>query len=76
MLKYSQKNIFSSSIKLGPNWSKLVQNGPNMSKKDKYKDQAGHGFDLWYFFGFLLHAEKCQNMPRSAKQFPKVKQEG
>ena len=47
-----------------------------MSKKDKYKDQAGHGFDLWYFFGFLLHAEKCQNMPRSAKQFPKVKKKG
>ena len=41
-----------------------------MSKKDKYKDQVRHGFDLWYFFWIFIAYRK---VPKSAKQFQKVK---
>ena len=52
----------------------MVENGPNKPKnykqtnKDKYKDQVGHDFDFCFFFGFLLHAEKYQNVPKHAKK--------
>ena len=45
--------------------SKLVQNCPNRSNKDKYKDQVGHVFDLWSFLDFYC-------MPKRAKMFRKV----
>ena len=31
----------------------------------------GHGFDLRFFFGFLLHVKKFQNMQKHAKKSAK-----
>mgnify|MGYP006201738565 CR=1 FL=1 len=74
----------SKWFQLGPKWSKMVQNGPNRSNKDKqtnkdkYKDQVVHGF-YFCFFWISFACQKvpkcgkiCQKVPKSAKQFPKV----
>ena len=50
---------------MGPNWSKLVQNGPNSSNKDNYKDQVAMVLISGLFLAFYC-------MPKSAKTWQKV----
>ena len=65
----NSSNVVKKMSPKGSKWVefgfKLVQNCPNRSNKDKYKDQVGHVFDLWSFLDFYC-------MPKRAKMFQKV----
>ena len=65
----NSSNVVKKMSPKGSKWVefgfKLVQNCPNRSNKDKYKDQVGHVFDLWSFLDFYC-------MPKRAKIFRKV----
>ena len=65
----NSSNLVKKNSAKGSKWvefgSKLVQNCPNRSNTDKYKDQVGHVFYLWSFLDFYC-------MPKSAKMFRKV----